>query len=114
MNKTLLIGRITKDVELRQSKGGVSSVIFSIAVDRDYKDENGEKVTDFINCIAFRNNADFMDKYVKKGNLLGITGSLQTYDYEGTTRYQVVVDSVQNLSPKEKEETKTTKKTTKR
>ena len=111
MNKVFLIGRITKDVELRHSQKGVANVSFTIAVDRQFKDANGEKLTDFINCVAWNKQAEFLARYVIKGNMLAIDGRLQTRSYvnnQNQTVYvtDVICDSLQNLTPRPKEEPK--------
>ena len=111
MNKVFLIGRITKDVELRHSQKGVANVSFTIAVDRQFKDANGEKLTDFINCVAWNKQAEFLARYVIKGNMLAIDGRLQTRSYvnnQNQTVYvtEVICDSLQNLTPRPKEEPK--------
>ena len=111
MNKVFLIGRITKDVELRHSQKGVANVSFTIAVDRQFKDVNGEKLTDFINCVAWNKQAEFLARYVIKGNMLAIDGRLQTRSYvnnQNQTVYvtEVICDSLQNLTPRPKEEPK--------
>ena len=111
MNKVFLIGRITKEVELRHSQKGVANVSFTLAVDRQFKDANGEKLTDFINCVAWNKQAEFLAKYVIKGNMLAIDGRLQTRSYvnqQNQTVYvtEVICDSLQNLTPKPKEEPK--------
>ena len=81
MNKVILIGRLTRDVELRTSSNGEMSIgRFSIAVDRRFKRE-GENTADFINCIAFKDNADNISKYFSKGNKIGIVGHIQTGSY---------------------------------
>ena len=107
MNKVQLIGRITKDVELRKVGEDNSVVNFTLAVNRPYKSEDGSRVADFIQCSVFGKPADFMAKYVKKGQLLAITGSIQTRNYEdstGATRYvtEVRVDEVESLEAVEK------------
>lgn len=106
MNKVLLIGRITKDVELRQTLNGIANVSFSLAVDRGFKDANGEKTTDFINCVAWRQQAEFMERFVKKGYMLAVEGTLQVRNYQnnqGQTIYvtEVICDKVENLTPKD-------------
>lgn len=106
MNKTLLTGRITKDPEVRFTSNGIATVSFSIAVDRMMKDANGQRVADFINCVAWRNQADFIGRYVKKGNMLAVEGRIQTRNYQGqdgVTHYvtEVVVDQVENLTPRD-------------
>ena len=104
MNKVLLTGRITKDPEIRYTQNGMSSLRFSVAVDRNIaRDANGNRQADFINCVAFSQQADFMSRYVHKGNMLCIEGRLQTGQYQnqqGQTVYStdVVVERVENLT----------------
>ena len=105
MNSVNLIGRITKDPEIRLANNN-NVVGFTLAVDRDYKDQNGNKVTDFISCVAWSNQADFIGRYVKKGNMLAVTGFIQTRTYQaqnGETRtvVEVIVNTVNNLTPRE-------------
>ena len=103
MNKVLLTGRITKDPEIRYTQTDMSSLRFSVAVDRNIaRDANGNRQADFINCVAFSQQADFMSRYVHKGNMLCIEGRLQTGQYQnqqGQTVYttDVVADSIQFL-----------------
>ncbi len=109
MNKVILIGRITKDPELKFTPNGNAVCSFTLAVNRQYKNENGEAEADFINCVAWRGQAQFIGDYVEKGNLLAVSGSLQTRSYQaqdGSTRYvtEVQTDSVQCLTPREKKE----------
>lgn len=110
INNVTLVGRITKAPELKKTQSGHSVVSFTLAVNRLVKNDAGEREADFINCVAWRNSADFMNTYVQKGNLLGIVGKLQTRNYEqdGRTVYvtEVVCDSVQLLEtnkPQEKQ-----------
>ena len=110
MNNISLVGRITKDPELRTTQSGNQCVLFALAVDRGYKDANGEKITDFIPCIAWNTQATFIAKYVNKGNLLEVSGMLTTRKYqndsgETKTIIEVLVNKVSNLTPKPKEET---------
>ncbi len=81
MNKAILVGRLTKDPETRNS-GEKSVVKFSIAINRNYKNERGEYDADFINCVAFGKTAEFIAKYFSKGNLIGIAGRIQTGSYK--------------------------------
>ncbi|MFA7417732.1 MAG: single-stranded DNA-binding protein [Acholeplasma sp.] len=102
INRVVLVGRITKDVDHRVTQSGVSVVSFSLAVNRNFTAANGEREADFVNCVTWRASADFMRNYVKKGNLLGVDGRIQTRNYEdseGRTVYvtEVVADSVQLL-----------------
>ena len=82
MNKVILIGRITKDPELRNTPSGVPVVSFTIAVNRTYQDKNGERQADFINCIAWRNQAENLARYIRKGGLIAVDGSIQTRSYD--------------------------------
>ena len=109
MNSVQLIGRITKDTEIKYTTSGVGVVTFTLAVDRDFKDESGNRQTDFINCVAWRQQADFLAKYIKKGYLLAVQGSIQTRNYDngqGQKVYvtEIVCNNVQNLQPKEQEQ----------
>lgn len=104
INKVVLVGRITKDPELRKTQSGLSTVRFTVACNRRYAKE-GQQQADFISCVAWRQSADFMANYVKKGALLGVEGSIQTGSYTdstGKTVYttDVVCDSVQILEQK--------------
>ena len=82
MNKVILIGRITKDPELRKTPTDVSVVQFTIAVNRPFQQQNGERQADFINCIAWRNQAENLAKYIKKGGQIAVEGSIQTRSYD--------------------------------
>lgn len=102
INNVVLVGRITKDPEVKYVGNNLANVAFTIAVDRQYQSSNGERQADFINCVAWRQQAEFLGKYVKKGYMLGVCGSIQTRSYQaqdGTTRYvtEVICGSVQNL-----------------
>lgn len=81
LNKVILMGRFTKDPELRSTPQGASVCNFSIAVTRNFKN-NGNYESDFINCVAWRNTAEFISKYFKKGNLVCVEGSLQSRSWE--------------------------------
>ena len=82
LNKIMLQGRLTADPDLRQTTSGVFVCSFTIAVDRDFKDKNGEKQTDFIYVVAWRNTAEFISKWFHKGSLILVDGSLQSRKYE--------------------------------
>ncbi|MDE7263209.1 MAG: single-stranded DNA-binding protein [Anaeroplasmataceae bacterium] len=107
MNKVLLIGRITKDPEIRYTQSGIPSVSFTLAVDRNgMRDANGNRQADFISCIAWRGQADFISRFIKKGFLMSVEGRIQTRNYQGQdgqTRYvtEVVLDAVENLQPRD-------------
>lgn len=82
INKAILVGRLTADPELKQTNTGIPVVSFSIAIDRPYTPKDGgQKQTDFIDIVAWRSNAEFISKYFRKGNAIGIDGSIQTRNY---------------------------------
>jgi single-strand DNA-binding protein len=90
MNKFICIGRITKDIDLTTTNNGTSVAKFSIAVDRRFKNEAGEKITDFFNCVAWRGLGENIAKYCKKGSKVFVAGELQNRSWEaedGTKRY---------------------------
>lgn len=94
LNNVVLMGRLTFEPELKVTQSGVSVVRFGIAVDRRYQQQNGEKKTDFIDCVAFRQTAEFIEKYFHKGNMIAVEGSIQTENYvdqNGTNRKSVSV-----------------------
>ena len=100
LNKVVLAGRITADPELKQTTSGVSVLSFTVAVNRNYTSkasEQGERQADFINVVAWRNTAEFISKYFRKGSAICVTGSIQTrswQDQQGQRRYatEVVAD----------------------
>lgn len=99
MNVAILQGRLTRDPEKRYTANNTAVASFSLAVDRRFKDKDGEKVTDFINCVAWRQTADYVGNYVHKGDLVTVRGSIQTRDYEdknGNARKvtEIVVEEV--------------------
>lgn len=99
MNHVTLIGRLTADPEPRQTNSGISLCTFNLAVDRKYKNKDGNKAVDFIYCQAWRGGADLITQYTKKGDQIGVSGSLQidryeTADGEKRTRAVVVVQDV--------------------
>lgn len=105
INKVILVGRITRDPELRKTSSGISTVSFTLACNRRFSSSQGGQEADFINCVAWRQSADFMANYVKKGSLLGVEGRIQTRNYKDQndrTVYvtEVVCDSVQILESK--------------
>jgi len=83
MNKVILVGRLTKDPESKMTSSQVQFVNFTVAVDRRFKDSNGQRQADFINCVAWRQTASFISNYFHKGSRIGIVGSLQTRSYDG-------------------------------
>lgn len=98
LNSVCIMGRIVRDPELRITPSGVSVCSFSVAVERDFKNANGEKETDFFDITAWRNTADFVANYFKKGRMIVIMGRLQaeTYEKDGQTRkaVKIIADSV--------------------
>lgn len=109
MNKAILMGRLTRDVELRITASGVSVASFSIAVNRRFKNADGGYDTDFINCVAWRQQAEFICKYFKKGQQIGLVGSIQTRTYDdkdGKKVYvtEVVVDEAEFVGSKSDKE----------
>ncbi len=103
MNKVFLIGNLTKDPDFMTTPTDVSVVRFTIAVTRRFQNANGERETDFINCVAWRNLADNITKYCHKGDKVAVAGSMQTRTYEandGSKRYvtEIVADEVEFIS----------------
>lgn len=100
INRVVLVGRLTKDIEVRKTTSGLSTTTFTLACNRRYtsKDSNGQ-TADFINCVAWRQQADFLGSYAHKGNIVGIEGRIQTRSYDGQNGKvyvtEVVCDSVQ-------------------
>ena len=82
MNNVNLLGRLTADPELRQTQSGISSCRFTIAVNRRFKNENGEYDADFISCVAWRQTAEFVSRYFSKGSMIAVSGSLRTGKYQ--------------------------------
>lgn len=82
MNKCELVGRLTKEPELKLTTNQTAYCNFTIAVDRRFKDSNGQRQADFINCVAWKQTATFVQKYFHKGNRIGVVGSIQTRQYE--------------------------------
>ena len=104
INNVVLVGRLTKDPELKYTQGGIASCRFTLAVNRPFK-TNGENEADFVNCVAWRKTAENMANHLKKGSLAGIEGRIQTSNFEGKDgnrvfMTEVVADSVQFLEPK--------------
>ncbi|MET4563350.1 single-strand DNA-binding protein [Lysinibacillus parviboronicapiens] len=105
INRVVLIGRLTKDPELKYSPNGIASCRFTVAVNRTFSKEGEEKQADFIQCVAWRKQAENLANFMKKGNLIGLEGKIQTGSYEGQDGKKiyttdVVADSIQFLEPK--------------
>ncbi len=99
LNKVILMGRITRELELKQTPQGVPVLSFTVAVDRNFVKQGEERQADFINCVAWRQQAEFITKYFGKGRMIAIEGNLRTRTYDdqnGNKRYvtEVYVDSV--------------------
>lgn len=99
LNHITIMGRLTKDPELRLTQSGTSVTSFSLAIDRDFKNQSGEKETDFIECVAWKNTAEFVSKYFQKGRMAVVSGRLQLRDWtdkEGAKRRiaEIVADNV--------------------
>mgnify|MGYP005967408109 CR=1 FL=1 len=99
LNRIIIMGRLTRDPELRHTQSGTAVASFSLAVDRDFKNQNGEKETDFIDVVAWRNSAEFVSRYFAKGRMAVVEGRLQIrpwQDRDGNKRRsaEVVADNV--------------------
>ena len=82
LNTITIMGRMVRDPEIRQTGNGTSVCNFSLAVDRDYTDQNGDRETDFIDCVVWAHTADFVSKYFGKGDLMAVSGRLQLREWE--------------------------------
>ncbi|MGE7094093.1 single-stranded DNA-binding protein [Lysinibacillus sp. NPDC048646] len=105
INRVVLVGRLTKDPELRYTPNGIASTRFTVAVNRTFSNQQGEKEADFISCVAWRKQAENLANFMKKGSLIGVEGRIQTGSYEGQDGKRVyttdvVADSVQFLEPR--------------
>ena len=99
LNRIIVMGRMTRDPELRRTNSGTAVASFTVAVDRDFKSQSGEKETDFIDIVAWRNTAEFVSKYFSKGRMAVVEGRLQLRDWtdkNGNKRRsaEIVADSV--------------------
>ena len=94
INSTVLVGRLTRDPELKYTGNNIAVASFSLAVNRNFKDANGERETDFINCVIWRQQAENLVNWAKKGALIGITGRIQTRSYENQQGQRVYVTEV--------------------
>ena len=105
INRVVLVGRLTKDPELRYTPSGVAMARFTLAVNRTFSNQQGEREADFINCVVWRKQAENTANFLKKGSLAGVEGRIQTGSYEGQDGKRVyttdvVCDSVQFLEPR--------------
>lgn len=108
MNKVFLIGNLTKNPELSHTTNDIPYCRMTIAVNRNYTNQDGERVTDFFNIIAWRGLAETCDKYLSKGKKISVIGSLQTrqYEHNGEKRWltEIVAEEIEFLSPKEEKQ----------
>ncbi|MEB2281074.1 single-stranded DNA-binding protein [Lysinibacillus xylanilyticus] len=105
INRVVIVGRLTKDPELRYTPNGVATCRFAVAVNRTFKGQNGEQEANYPNCVAWRKQAENLANFQRKGNLIGLEGRIQTGSYEGQDGKRVyttdvVADSVQFLEPR--------------
>ena len=106
INNVVLIGRLTRDVELRYTPSNIAVATFNLAVNRNFKNQDGEREADFINCVMWQKSAENLVNWTRKGMLIGITGRIQTRSYEnqqGQRVYvtEVVADSFQVLEKRD-------------
>ena len=99
LNCVVLMGRLVADPELRTTTSGLSVATFRVAVDRRYQKNSEERQTDFINCVAWREKADFVSQWFRKGSMIAVQGTLQSRSYEDKngmkrTAYEVVADNI--------------------
>lgn len=111
LNNVVLVGRMTKDAELRYTPQNQAIATFTLAVNRNFKNANGEREADFINCVIWRQQAENLANWAKKGVLIGITGRIQTRSYEnqqGQRVYvtEVIVDNFQLLESRNQSQDK--------
>lgn len=94
LNSTALIGRMTKDPNLKYTQSGKGVANFTLAVERNFKDANGEKITDFINCVIWGKGAETLCNYTHKGSMVGVVGEINTRSYENQQGQKVFVTEV--------------------
>lgn len=105
MNRVVLVGRLTRDPDLRYTPNGVAVANFNIACNRPFKNQQGEQEADFINCVVWRKAAENLANYMKKGSMIGVDGRVQTRSYEGQDGKMVYVtevlaENIQFLEPR--------------
>ena len=94
INNVVLVGRMTREAELRYTPSNIAVATFTLAVNRDYKSENGEREADFINVVLWRQAAENLANWTKKGSLVGVTGRIQTRNYDNQQGQRVYVTEV--------------------
>lgn len=105
INRVILVGRLTRDPEMRYTQSGIAVTRFTLACDRPFSGQDGKREADFIDCVVWRKQAENVSKYLSKGSMAGVDGRLQISSYEGQDgqkryRAEVVADSVRFLSSK--------------
>ncbi len=105
INRAILVGRLTKDPELRHTANDIPVATFTLAINRPFSNQSGEREADFIPCVVWRRQAETVDRFLSKGSLVGVEGRIQTRSYDdqdGNRRYitEIVCDSVQFLETK--------------
>jgi single-strand DNA-binding protein len=105
MNRAIIIGRLTKDPEMRTTQSGIASTNFTVAVNRNFTNQSGEREADFLNCVAWRKQAENVAKYCTKGSQVAVEGRIQTRSYDaqdGSKRYvtEIIADNVTFLGSK--------------
>ncbi|WP_100011684.1 single-stranded DNA-binding protein [Lentibacillus sediminis] len=109
LNRVVLVGRLTKDPDLRYTASGVAVANFTVAVDRPFSNQQGEREADFIRCVVWRRPAENLANYMKKGSMIGVDGRVQTRNFEGQDgkmvfMTEIVADSVQFLESRGRSE----------
>lgn len=109
LNYSVLLGRITNDLEIKQTTNGTACLTFTVAVDRGFKNANGEYDTDFITCVAWKERAEFIGRYFGKGRMIAVEGQLRSRTYEdknGTKHYvtELYVDNASFTGEKSQEQ----------
>lgn len=109
INSVTLVGRLTKDPELKYTQSGIAVARFTVAANRPFSNSEGKREADFINCVAWRKQAENLAKYMTKGSLVGVVGRIQTSNFEGKDgnrvfMTEVVADSIQFLETKKASE----------
>lgn len=94
INNVVLVGRLTKDPDLRYTSGGTAVATFTLAINRNFTNQNGNREADFINCVIWRKSAEILANYAHKGTLLGVTGRIQTRSYDNQQGQRVYVTEV--------------------
>ena len=110
MNSICIMGRLTKDIELKTTQSGISVATFDVAVPRKRSDKDGNRQTDFLTCVAWRHSAEFLSKYFRKGDMIAVEGEMQTRKYtdqngNNRTAYEIVVDNAYFCGGKKNEQT---------